>query len=220
MALDIVSLVIFFAAFGLGVHFFFAQHSSALYFKFIACAVGCYALAELFWFTFDLLNGTSLEGFAITEVAYFGCYLFLLTANKGQFDSLIDDKNPQYKKYRYLAFIVPVFFSTMMFASVLSGSRISTWPLTIISNACYIPMVIASYYNFKHLIWPNKDYGFIKALRPTNLCLLIAYYADMCCLLFTIKGMTLASDICSLLIAIAMLLAIIFARKGRQVWLT
>ncbi len=220
MALDIITLIVLFTAFALGVHFFFAQHTSALYFKFIACAVGCYALAELFWFTFDVLNGRPMEGFAITEVAYFGCYLFLLTANKGQFDSLIDDKNPEYKKYRYIAFIVPIFFITMMVASVLSGSRINTWPLTIISNACYIPMIIASYYNFKHLIWPNKDYGFIKALRPTNLCLLIAYYADMCCLLFTIVSKTLASQICSLIIAIAMLLAIIFARKGRLVWLT
>ena len=220
MILDIISLAIFVTAFALGIHFFFTKNNSALYFKFIVCGVGCYTLAELFYFSFEMLNNTVIDGFSVTEVAYFGCYLFMLTANKGQFDSFIDDKSPKYRKYRYIAFFAPIYFTTMIVVSIVFGVKINSWPLTIIANACYIPMIIASYYNMKHLIWPNMDYGFIKSLRPTNLCLLFAYYADACCMLFDIQGNILATKICAIIIATFMLLAVIFARKGRLAWLT
>ena len=45
------------------------------------------------------------DSFSISELAYFGCYLFLLSANMGQFDSFVDDGRKEFNKYRLLALL-------------------------------------------------------------------------------------------------------------------
>ena len=215
----IVSGVVTILAFALGVKFFFGDKHSAMYFRFITCAIGCYAFADTFWSTYFFLNKAIPTGFSITEISYFGAFLFLFTANKGQFDSLVDDGSPKFRKYRIFSLVAPIVLITMIIVYFIAGIRTEPVITMAIENFCFLPMVAASYYNMKHLIWPNSDYGFIKALKPVNLCLLLVYYFEACLLLCEVKSLVIPAIVFTYILAFLMLAIVFLAKRGREQWL-
>ena len=136
----------------------------------IACAIGCHVLSYLYDVCEILTTGTLSEGFSIGYLGVIGCYLFLLSANYGCMDGIIDDGTPVMNKSRKLAWIAPAMAVALFVVNFFADIPTAT-------KNCYffvwIPAAVCSYYNLKHTVVPDMDFGFIKAIRPFNIVALI-----------------------------------------------
>ena len=135
----------------------------------IACAIGCHVLSYLYDICELLTTGTLSEGFNIGYLGVIGCYLFLLSAGYSCMDGIIDDGTPIMNKSRKLAWIAPAVAIALFVVNFFADIPIDT-------KNCYffiwIPAATSSYYNLKHTIVPDMDFGFIKAIRPFNIAAL------------------------------------------------
>ena len=67
------------------------KEKKGIYFQMIACAIGCFVLSYLYDVCEILTAGTLSEGFSVGYLGVIGCYLFLLSADYGCMDGIIDD---------------------------------------------------------------------------------------------------------------------------------
>lgn len=186
-----------------------------LYFKMLIWSVGCYALS--------LLSGiVYLWCHMATEVwtwvfGIFGCEMFLLSANYGAFDSLVDDGS--FLKARYQALAAPLVIIMMMLvmAAVWWEDGISTVAIFAIMLG---PSVPASYFSLKHLLLPMDDFGLLRGTRQCDIIqlaflVLALIYAVM--MYYSSGPATCALEI---LISIILCLLTFEAIRGEKAWKT
>ena len=94
----------------------------------------------------------------------------------GQMDGLLDDRTPSLKKFRYIALIAPVTAALLYLPCVLAEMPYST---KISLSFLWIAAIFSSYFNFKHAIISDLGYGFVKAIRPYNICALILTFLEL-----------------------------------------
>ena len=135
----------------------------------IACAIGCHVLCSLYDVCEILTTGTLSEGFSISYLGAIGCYLFLLSANYGCMDGIIDDGTPAMSKSRRLARIAPLFTIALFILNFFADVPLSTKQFYFF---VWIPATLCAYYNLKHAIAPDMGFGFIRAIRPFNVAAL------------------------------------------------
>lgn len=148
----------------------FLTKRSALYLQMIACGVGCQMFARLFNVVYIALYGELRREFNIGMLGIVGSLLFILSANYGQMDSLVDDGDASLRPTRRRALIAPMavlalyaFFCCMEHDAHL---RLAVGLVT----AFILP---TAYYNFKHLIIYDVEGGVIRGLRKYNLLALM-----------------------------------------------
>ena len=138
-----------------------------LYFQLSVASVACLLLGYIFDICEYLINGFLGETYIIGYLGSIGSFLFLLTASLGYMDGIIDDKTPQMKKFRYIALIGPVFAAALWIPNILAPD------VSVLTKVMYsilwIPAIFSSYFNLKHAIIPDMDFGFVKAIRPFNI---------------------------------------------------
>ncbi len=152
----------------------------ATYFKFFVCAIGCCGLAEFLRISYYICYGEQAPITGMFSIGYFGCFLFMVSASFGPFDSIVDDGNKGFIKYRLLGLIAPIVLALLTYFMYLIAGKTFTGEQLAIIIIVYIPKIIASYYNFKHLIFPDMGYGFIKGVKPCNIFALLFYLVDIC----------------------------------------
>ena len=145
------------------------KENKGVYFQTIACAIACHVLSYLYDVCEILTTGTLSEGFTIGYLGVIGCYLFLLTANYGCMDGIIDDGTPIMKKSKKLAWFAPITATALLVLNFFADIPLETKQYYFF---VWIPATISSYYNLKHAIAPDMGFGFIKAIRPFNLAAL------------------------------------------------
>jgi len=151
-----------------------------LYFTMIILAMLSGMLAFLFMSVhYFASEGQELPEFNVALLAVIGSELFLVTANYGQMDSLVDDKTSEMLPYRWLAIILPVIeLAILVFFYLTHQQELLMIGVTVV---CFLAIGAASYYNFKHLIIPDIELGFVRAIRGYNL---LACIYSLCWLLF------------------------------------
>ena len=82
--------------------------SKSLYIKLVIFALGSAMLGRLFDVITLLTRGDIGATFNVGMLGIAGCFLFSLSANYGQMDSLVDDKSRANHKYRVMAMIAPL----------------------------------------------------------------------------------------------------------------
>ena len=145
------------------------KEKKGIYFQMIACAIGCHVLCSLYDVCEILTTGTLSEGFSISYLGAIGCYLFLLSANYGCMDGIIDDGTPAMKKSRALAWIAPSVAAALFMVNFFADIPFETKKYYFF---VWIPAATCSYYNLKHALAPDMGFGFIKAIRPFNVAAL------------------------------------------------
>ena len=201
------------AAFAYGAMYFFT-HRTPMYFKILICAVGCYAMSDVFC---NLLNIFSRETHfcsGIATLGYFGCFLFMFSANYGEFDSLVDDKSPALRKYSAVALAAPLLFfggGIVVFFRVLHVA--GAWQAFIFFLP-YIPASLASYFNFKHMIMPDMNFGFIKGVRRCNISALLLYAFKTASDIAYIADSTAVRGVLSALICVCLAVIAVSAKRG------
>lgn len=189
--------------------------NKALYYIMIVASVGTTAFSRLFEVVYMWITGEYFDGFHIGLIGNIAFFTFIFTANYGTMDSLGDDGSPRFKKYRILALIADVVIAGLYIPIVLSEASLT---IKISYGVVFLVMMLSSYYNLKHLILPDVDYGIIKCIKGYNFIMLC--YS----LLYAIERIALVYDLDIMLyvasggMAIASLMIVPVLKRGASKW--
>ena len=197
----------------------FFKKGKAYYLQIVTMAMGCYAMGSFYHLCQSITTGDLADGITAAYLGRIGFFLFLFTANYGQMDGLLDDRTPSFKKYRYIALIAPVtaalLYLPCFFAEMPYSTKISL-------SFLWIAAIFSSYFNFKHAIISDLGYGFVKAIRPYNICALAltflelilqvlwAYYDD--------NYIIIVIMIVTVIFSIVSVLTIVTLKRGVEAW--
>ena len=189
----------------------------ASYAQMITFAVGCISCGKVYLVIRMLTIGDVTERFQLGVLGVVGSLLFLFTANYGAMDGLADDRTEKYRKYR----LIPLALSAVILAVYLFFTLFTEQPVLnkIVSGIITLLAICASYFNLKHLIFPDVDYGVIACLKGYNL---LAVIYELLCV-----GETIAvgwnSSVLMLIIGILMCMIlpamVIAVDRGMKKWL-
>ena len=212
---EIIICVIIGVSFIYGIHSFFKK-GIAMYAQLITCAIGCFALSRIFRVVTIATTGTIPIGFHVGYFGSFGCFLFLLSANYGIMNNLLDDGSKAYTKYRLISLIAPVVFSIGCIILMLSDLAVGGKVVLLIMH---IPSSISSYYCMKILLLPDNDFGFAKAIKPTNACSLAFTFLNTIYIFVSVRGDDMAMMIVGVLMALSCFATILVTKRGVKRWI-
>ena len=198
-----------------GINKFFKK-GKPLFLQSITMAMGCHALGSIYHLCQTLTAETVLEGFTPAYLGRIGFFLFLITASYGQMDRIVDDGSPVVKSSRYIAWIAPVCAALLY----LPNATMEDLPIEtkIAVLLVWLPATVAVYYNLKHAIIPDCDFGFIKAIKPYNLLAACLGFAELLCLTAWDYLYNTQLVICTCLFAILSVAMMFAAKKGAEKW--
>ena len=82
----------------------------------------------------------------------------------------------------------------------------------------WLPAIFSVYYNFKHAIIPNLDFGFIKAIKPYNVLAVCLGFAELLCLTAWSYLYNTQLVIFSVVFAVLGVALMLVAKKGAERW--
>ena len=148
----------------------FFKKGKALYLQMIVGGLGCMMLGRVFQFVTLLTRGTLPDGFHVGMLGIMGGFVFFLSANYGQMDKLLDDGARENRKYRLLGLLAPLLvagvYAPVLLFSIGLETGIAYGVMTTI-------VMFASYFNLKHFIFPDVEFGIIRSIRGYNLIALL-----------------------------------------------
>ncbi|MCR5201692.1 MAG: hypothetical protein K6D02_01175 [Lachnospiraceae bacterium] len=118
-------------------------------------------------------DGTLLTaGAQIFVLSIAGGFLFFLTANFGQMDSLVDDRTSDKIKYRFFALVGPISFILLHFLK----NKYAIYNAEVWFDPTVLVLMFASYFHYKHIFIPDVDQGIIRSIRSYNITALSLEY--------------------------------------------
>lgn len=203
------------AAFIYGIMNFF-KRGTPMFLQALTLAMGVHALGGIYHI-FQLLTARRLfEGLTPAYLGHIGFFLFLVTANVGYMDGIVDDRTPAMRKSRLLALLAPAGAALLYgFVAVLSDVPIST---KIAYLMVWLPAVFSTYYNLKHALLPNLDFGFVRAIRPYNLLALCLGFVELLYLSGWCYYSLPFTALSAVAFAVLCIATVITAKKGAEKW--
>ena len=212
----ILSLLIAVFAFGRGAGKLFKK-GVPLYWQLYVCAAGCFALRQLSE-TVNSLCG--LRGnISVGMLGIFGCNFFLLSANYGTLDKVVDDGGAENKPARLYALAAPVIMAALT-VPVFFAWRKSDAVCGALWLLVLLPVLPASYFNMKHLLMPLDAFELLRATRGCNLLSLGFYLLSALYAVFRALANTAAAGVTSVVLSVSMLLLVSAAIRGAKKWKT
>ena len=208
-----LSATMFSFVYGLN-HFF--KKGKPLFLQSITMAMGCYSLGSVYHLCQTLTTETVLEGFTPAYLGRIGFFLFLITASYGQMDRIVDDGSKKIRPYRYIALIAPVLAALLYVPNAIIIELPIQTKIAVL--LVWLPAVVAVYYNAKHAIIPDLDFGFIKAIKPYNILAACLGFAELLCLTawdYFNDTLLVISSFAFAILCVAMMYA---AKKGAEKW--
>lgn len=206
-----------FISFVYGITQFF-KPKKAIYAQMIVLGVGCIFFGRLYQVVRLLTGGDIANEFQLGILGVIGSLMFFFSANFGAMDSLADDGSKEYKKYRIIALAAPLTALALYVFFLLLGDVSRLWK--ILGAVMTLFIMQTTYYNLKHLIFPDVEYGVINCLKPYNA--LVLFYALLC--IADMIALTRENEIVvaavSAQIGITVLLTVPMLVKGVRKWTT
>ena len=196
----------------------FFKPKKAIYAQMIVLGVGCIAFGRLYQVVRLLTGGDIANEFQLGILGVIGSLMFFFSANFGAMDSLADDGSNEYKKYRIISFAAPLAALALYVIFILVADVSRLWK--IIGAVVTFFIMQTTYFNLKHLIFPDVDYGVINCLKPYNAAVL--FYALFCIadIIAMSRESEIAVAIVSAEIGITVLLITLLLAKGVKKWTT
>ena len=196
----------------------FFRRNKAVYAQMITLACGVTAFGRLYQIIRIISIGNVTDGFHLGILGTFGSLLFLFAANFGLMDTLCDDGSKELRKYR----LIPVAAPVLVIAAYLVLFLITDQTVLVKSVAGAISFIVllASYFNLKHLIIPDVDFGVIRCLRAYNLLALIYEFLCISELISMSRGNDVTTLIVGILTGVVMPLITISVYRGVKKWTT
>jgi hypothetical protein len=217
---ELIMTLLFLAAAIWGAVISFGKRS-ALFLQIVACGLGCMALGNVFSFVLQLTAPEEIlreltEGFHIGLLGIFGMFAFLFSASFGQIDGLGDDKSEALQEYRLIALAAPAGVIVILILMLISGIG---WQMQVMYGVLFLPAMLASYYNLKHLIIPDVEDGILAAIRKYNIATILLTVLVMITFVVKMYGQPLVYGIVSILCGVCALFVLWFAKEGTERWL-
>ena len=195
-------------------HFF--KKGKPLYLQSLTMAMASHALGSIYHLCQTLTSDTVVEGFTPAYLGRIGFFLFIITASYGQLDRIVDDGSVKMRPARFIALIAPVFAILLYLTNI---PVIDTPVITkVVYGMVWIPAIISVYFNLKHAIIPDLDFGFIKALKPYNILVLSLGFAELLCLTAWNHYYATQLALTSIVFAVLCICTVIAAKKGVEKW--
>lgn len=194
------------------------QKRVPMYFQLLTAGVGCFALSEVTRLV-GTLQKTGYAYFSVSCIGAIGCFLFLLSANYGQLDGVVDDRGIAANRNARLAAVAAPVVILLLAAVQIAVFGGKMRPAKLVSVILVgLPAAAASYYNLKHLLLPVDDFGFLRATRACNLTALLLYVLCMAGEMVFAAGSSVwapLADCCMHLAAAGMILS---CERGVKRW--
>ena len=195
-------------------HFF--KKGKPLFLQTITMAMASHALGSIYHLCQTLTSDTLIEGFTPAYLGRIGFFLFIITASYGQMDRIVDDGSREVRPSRYIALIAPLCAMLLY----LPNGTMEDLPLAtkIAVLLVWLPGIFSVYFNLKHAIIPDCDFGFIKAIKPYNAFATCLGFAELLCLTawdYLHYPLLVVTSLVFSGLCFAMMLA---AKKGAEKW--
>jgi hypothetical protein len=175
-----------------------------------------YALSCTYHTCVAFTNATIMEGFTPAYLGRIGFYMFLITASYGQLDRIVDDGSSKMRRARITALIAPLLAMLLYIPNALiEDVPIST---KVVYAIVWIPAIFCVYFNLKHAIIPDFDFGFIKAIRPYNVFVLLLSFSELLCLTAWDYYYPIQIAITAIVFGALCICTMVYARKGVEKW--
>ena len=208
-----LSATMFSFIFGLK-HFF--KRGKPLFLQSITMAMGCHSLGSIYHLCMVLTSETMLEGFTPAYLGRIGFFLFFIAASYGQMDRIVDDGTATTRPSRYIALIAPVCASLLYIPNICTGDLPTSTKVSVL--LVWIPALFSVYFNFKHTIIPDCDFGFVKAIKPYNMLAVGLGFAELLCLTAWNYHHNVSIVITSVVFSVFCVAIMITAKKGAEKW--
>ena len=214
---NIITCLCAFIGFIYGIVVFF-KPKKAVYAQMITLSVGCMAFGRLYQVVRLITIGDILEHFQLGVLGVIGSLLFLFSANYGAMDSLADDGSKEFTKYRLIPLAAPI----SAIAVYVIYFLLSDFPLLVkvVSGIITLFAAGASYYNLKHLIFPDVDYGVINCVKTYNLLALIFEYLCIAEMIANSCGSEIAVLVISIFMGAVLIAIVPTVERGNKKWTT
>ena len=189
----------------------------ALYFKIYLCTAACYALFLLY----DIISTLCLKMLLpvdIGSIGILGCGAFLLSANFGQMDGLVDERTKRSRMASLTALIAPTVLTALLCALVIPADVMPAFKLLGI-----IPVlsgIIASYFHLKHILLPADSMGLLIAVRPGNILALLFLLSSTLFMGASVANLIALKEIAGVLSAVFICTMSICSVKEAKKWKT
>ena len=200
-------------AFGFGAGKLFKK-KKPMYLQILVCAAGCFALQQLSYVVniwCDVTEAVSIGMFGI-----FGCNFFLLSANYGTLDKIVDDGKGS-GKARAISIIAPVITAVLAVVAFLSWKDRDLF-CAVMWLVMLIPALPASYFNLKHILLPMDPFEFLRATKPCNLAALVFYIVTAAYVICSATAGSTVGGILSVAMSVSVLALSLCAVKGAEKW--
>ena len=194
----------------------FFKKGKPLFLQSITMAMGCHALGSLYHVCQTLTTETVLDGFTPAYLGRIGFFLFLIAASYGQMDRIVDDGTKKIRPSRFVALIAPLLALLLYIPNATMEDLPIQTKVSVL--LVWLPGIVAVYYNLKHFIIPDLDFGFIKAIKPYNLLATCLGFAELLCLTAWDYLYNTQLVIFSFVFAIFCVAMMIAAKKGAEKW--
>ena len=194
----------------------FFKKGKPLFLQSITMAMGCHALGSLYHVCQTLTTETVLDGFTPAYLGRIGFFLFLIAASYGQMDRIVDDGTKKIRPSRFVALIAPLLALLLYIPNATMEDLPIQTKVSVL--LVWLPGIVAVYYNLKHFIIPDLDFGFIKAIKPYNLLATCLGFAELLCLTAWDYLYNTQLVIFSFVFAILCVAMMIAAKKGAEKW--
>ena len=200
-------------AFGFGAGKLFKK-KKPMYLQILVCAAGCFAIEQLsdvvnIWC--DVTEAANIGMFGI-----FGCNFFLLSANFGTLDKIVDDGKGS-AKARAISIIAPVIMAVLAVAAFLSWKDRDMF-CAVMWLIMLIPALPASYFNLKHILLPMDPFEFLRATKPCNIAALVFYIITAAYAVCSASLSDTVNGILSVAMSVSVLALSLCAVKGSKKW--
>ena len=200
-------------AFGFGAFRLFKK-KKPMYLQILVSAAGCFALQQLSYVVniwCDVTAAVSIGMFGI-----FGCNFFLLSANFGTLDKIVDDGKGS-GKARVISIIAPVIMAVLAVAAFLSWKDKDMF-CAVMWLVMLIPALPASYFNLKHILLPMDPFEFLRATKPCNISALVFYAVTAAYVICSATMGSTVSGVLSVAMSVSVLGLSLCAVKGAKKW--
>ena len=209
----LVSFLIAVFAFGFGAAKLFKK-KKPLYLQLLVCAAGCFAIQQLSNAVNIWCNVTAAV--SIGMLGIFGCNFFLLSANFGTLDRIVDDGKGS-GKARKLALAAPAVMAVLTAAALLAWKDRDRF-CAVMWVVMLLPALPASYFNLKHILLPTDPFEFLRATKPCNVAALAFYLITAAYVICSASAGTAVSGALSVLMSLSILALSLCAVKGAERW--
>lgn len=195
-------------------HFF--KKGKPLFLQSITMAMGCHSLGSIYHLCQTLTTSSVLEGFTPAYLGRIGFFLFFITASYGQMDRIVDDGTENIKTSRRIAIIAPVVVALLYLPNAVMEDLPTRTKISVL--LVWLPAAVSVYFNLKHAIIPDFDFGFIKAIKPYNFFAVALAISELCCLTAWDYLYSAPLVITSIVFAITCISTMLVAKKGAEKW--